>query len=103
MAQSSAPRFSTEYAAQHAPVGQFNHAVTEELGKHWKSAPGGFAEVCMMFHCNPRQQRNPVSDAYGLHRSWRTGCGMWQDSCQHLRLLLRKEVCDADGNCSNQR
>ena len=55
----------------------------------------------MMFHCNPRPKRNHVSDAYGLHRSWRTGCGMGQKFCQRLHLLLRKEVCDANSNCSN--
>ena len=63
--------------------------------------PGGFAEMCMMFHSNPRQKRNPVSGAWGQHRSWRTGCDVWQNSRRDLRLLLRKEVCDADSNYSN--
>ena|ERR1017187_125750 len=97
MAQSSAP----EYAARHTPVREFNHAVTGKLvGSTGRVVPGGLAELCMLFHCNPRQ-RNPVPDAYGLHRSCRTGCSMWQNSSQHLHLLLRKEVCDANSKRSN--
>src|ERR1017187_9442142 len=55
MAQSSAP----EYAARHTPVREFNHAVTGKLvGSAGRVVPGGLAELCMLFHCNPRQ-RNP--------------------------------------------
>ena len=54
----------------------------------------------MMFHCNPRQKRNLFLMLTGYIESEgpRAACGKIPVS---TRASLRKEVCDADGNCSN--